>query len=90
MGVCSIMWSLSITHMDEFFVFLACSFFQHWSLLSLLKYLGAGPLLGPCPRPFFLGPVSVGSGLLGVWGLIFRLGPFPFITTSAFGCQLAC
>ena len=51
------MWSLSIMHMDDFVVFLASSLFQRWSLLSLLKCLGAGPLLGPCPRPFFLDPV---------------------------------
>ena len=46
------MWSLSIMHMV---VFLASSLFQRWSLLSFWKYLGAGPLLGPCPcpRPFF-------------------------------------
>ena len=71
MGVCSIMWSLSIMHMDEFVVFLACSFFQRWSLLSLLKYLGAGPLLGPCPRPFFLGPVFCWFWIVGGVGTDF-------------------
>ena len=49
------MWSLSIMHMDKFVVFLASSLFQRWSLLSLWKYLGAGPVgAGPLLKHYFL------------------------------------
>ena len=69
---------------------LACSVFQRWSLLSLWKYLGAGPLLGPCPHPF-LDPVFCWFWIVGGGGgLVFCLGLFPFIMASAFGCQLGC
>ena len=79
------MWSLSIMHMDDFVVFLVSSLFQRWSLLSLLKYLGAGPLLGPCPRPFFFGPCFLlvldcwggggGGDWFSVWFLFLLLPP---------------